>query len=90
VAARREINKSGYFSETYSLGDSPLVLLTALQTGFEPASASNRWEDIDCPYIDEDGQYTFNKRKKKVRVFTLLDVRLMLEDMYAKFELTST
>jgi purine nucleosidase len=90
VAARREINKSGYFSETYSLGDSPLVLLTALQTGFEPAPASNRWEDIDCPYIDEDGQYTFNERKKKVRVFTLLDVRLMLEDMYAKFELTST
>lgn len=89
VAARREIEKTGYFSETYSLGDSPLVLLTALQTGFEPAPASSRWEEIDRPHIDANGQYSFEMNQKKVRVFTLLDVRLMLEDMYAKFELTA-
>lgn len=89
VAARRTIEQNGYFSEMYSLGDSPLVLLTALQTGFEPAPASSRWEDHERPEIDSAGQYVFVGGSKKVRVFTLLDVRMMLEDMYAKFELTS-
>lgn len=89
VAARRHIEEAGYFSEMYSLGDSPLVLLTALQTGFEPAPASSQWVTIDRPHIDGSGQYDFGQSKRNVRVFTQVDVRMMLEDMYAKFELTS-
>lgn len=89
IAARRNIENSGYFSEMYSLGDSPLVLLTALQTGFEPAPASSQWIDHERPWIDDDGQYQFKQRQEKVRIFTMLDIRMMLEDMYAKFELTS-
>jgi hypothetical protein len=89
VAARRNIENSGYFSELYSLGDSPLVLLTALQTGFEPAPASSEWVDLERPHIDEKGQYVFGAQSKLVRVFTHLDVRLMFEDMYAKFELNA-
>lgn len=89
VAARRHIEETGYFSEMYSLGDSPLVLLTALQTGFEPAPASSQWVTIDRPHIDDSGQYDFGQSERKVRVFTQVDVRMMLEDMYAKFELTS-
>jgi hypothetical protein len=87
IAARRNIKNSGYFSEMYSLGDSPLVLLTALQTGFEPAPASSHWVDHERPRIDDDGQYVFGAQSKLVRVFTQLDVRMMFEDMYAKFEL---
>jgi purine nucleosidase len=87
--ARSLIESSGSFSEVYSLGDSPLVLLTALQTGFEPSPASSQWVDIDRPEIDDNGQYRFTDSGKKVRVFTYLDVRMMFEDMYAKFELTS-
>ena len=89
IAARRQIENSGFFSEMYSLGDSPLVLLTALQTGFEPAPASSQWVDHERPQIDDQGQYRFTQRGQTVRVFTSLDVRMMLEDMYAKFELTS-
>lgn len=88
IAARRNIENSGYFSELYSLGDSPLVLLTALQTGFEPAPASSQWVDHERPMIDSNGQYIFKGQSHSVRVFTHLDVRLMLEDMYAKFELS--
>lgn len=88
IAARRNIENSGFFSEMYSLGDSPLVLLTALQTGFEPAPASCEWIDHERPHINTSGQYEFLGSKKKVRVFTSLDVRMMLEDMYAKFEMS--
>lgn len=89
VAARRTIEATGFFSEMYSLGDSPLVLLTALQTGFEPAPASSQWVELERPHIDDEGQYVFGKTSRLVRVFTLLDVRMMLEDMYAKFEMTA-
>lgn len=89
IAARRNIENSGFFSEMYSLGDSPLVLLTALQTGFEPAPASSQWVNHERPQINSAGQYEFVGRAETVRVFTLLDVRMMLEDMYAKFEMTA-
>lgn len=88
VAARRNIETTGYFSEMYSLGDSPLVLLTALQTGFEPSPASSLWVDHERPQINNVGQYEFRGRQERVRVFTQLDVRMMLEDMYAKFEMS--
>jgi hypothetical protein len=87
--ARFQIENYGSFSEMYSLGDSPLVLLTALQTGFEPSPASSQWLDLERPEIDDDGQYRFVSSGKKIRVFTNLDIRMMLEDMYAKFELSS-
>jgi len=87
AVARRNIENTGYFSEVYSLGDSPLVLLTALQTGFEPAPSSSEWVDLQCPQIDDNGQYKFGAHTKSVRVFTHLDVRMIFEDMYAKFEL---
>lgn len=89
IAARRNIENSGFFSEMYSLGDSPLVLLTALQTGFEPAPASSQWVNHERPQINSAGQYEFVGRAETVRVFTLLDVRMMLEDMYAKFEMSA-
>jgi hypothetical protein len=88
--ARFMVNAMGSFGEMYSLGDSPLVLLTALQTGFEPAPASNRWIDLPRPRINSEGQYEMTSQSQPIRVFTILDVRMMFEDMYAKFELNST
>ncbi len=85
--ARYMVPVLGGFGEMYSLGDSPLVLLTALQTGFEAAPASNRWIDLPRPKIDSLGQYEMTKDGPIIRVFTILDVRMMFEDMYAKFEL---
>lgn len=85
--ARFMVPVLGGFGEMYSLGDSPLVLLTALQTGFEAAPASNRWVDMSRPRINSEGQYEMTTNAKSIRVFTNLDVRMMFEDMYAKFEL---
>jgi len=73
--------------ETYVLGDSPLVLVTALQTAFEPDTASCQWVDIACPFVDDAGLYVTNPNGRTIRVYTRIDNRLWLEDLYAKLAL---
>ena len=75
--------------EIYVLGDSPLVLLTALQTGFEADPASSAYATVPRPRIGDDGGYVANPDGFPVRVFSGLDVRVMLEDLYAKLELAA-
>lgn len=75
--------------EVYVLGDSPLVLLTALQTGFEADPASSSYLELPRPRITDDGQYAPNPAGHPIRVYGGLDVRLMLEDLYAKLELAA-
>jgi purine nucleosidase len=72
--------------ETYALGDSPLVLLTALQSAFDPDPASSESELVARMSISDSGWYgAAQPDLPPVRVFTRLDTRLMFEDMYAKF-----
>ncbi|THG29400.1 nucleoside hydrolase [Naasia lichenicola] len=71
--------------ETYCLGDSPLVLLTALQTAFEPGPASSDSVVIPTPIMNDEGWYEDNPDGRPLRVFTALDNRLMFEDMFHKF-----
>jgi hypothetical protein len=73
--------------ETYALGDSPLVLLTALQSAFEPDPSSSRYVVRETPGIGEDGRYRPVTGARPMRVYTALDNRLMLEDLYAKLAL---
>ncbi|MDY7102175.1 MAG: nucleoside hydrolase [Actinomycetota bacterium] len=75
------------FGDTFILGDSPLVLLTALQSSFDRAPSSSRYTAMACPWIDDDGHYVPNPDGRPIRVYTLLDNRLLLEDLYAKLEL---
>ena len=76
--------------EVYVLGDSPLVLLTALQTGFEADPASSTYARLPRrPRIADDGSYQPNTDGAPLRVYSGLDVRLMLEDLYAKLELAT-
>ncbi len=75
--------------EIYILGDSPLVLLTALQTGFEADPASSAYDLVPRPRIGDNGAYEANPDGHPVRVYSGLDVRLMLEDLYAKLELAA-
>jgi inosine-uridine nucleoside N-ribohydrolase len=70
--------------ETYILGDNPLVLLTALQSSFEPETTSSRWVSVPAPHIGDDGTYRSDRSGREIRVYTDLDVRLMLDDMFAK------
>lgn len=73
--------------ETYILGDSPLVLLSALQTGFEQDPASSYYQYVQAPLINDDGSYGLNHDARLIRVYTRIDSRLMFGDFEAKMQL---
>lgn len=78
--------------ETYVLGDSPLVLLTALQCSFQADPSSSAYVLKQRPTILSDGSYcdvsgrraTFDRGA--IRVYTRIDTRLMFEDFFSKLE----
>jgi purine nucleosidase len=76
-----------HVGETYVLGDNPLVLLTALWTGFEPGPASSPSIVRPCPRIADSGSYATRPDGRPLRIFTGIDTRLMLDDLYAKLTL---
>lgn len=76
----------GKQSECYVLGDSPLVLLTALQTTWERDAASSFFTMESCPVVDSEGRYWFGDGRRKIRVYRRLDTYLLFEDMFAKMQ----
>lgn len=72
--------------ETYVLGDSPLVTLTALQSTFEPDPASSDYVVRACPLIGVDGLYQANPQGRPIRIYTTIDTRLTFADMLAKLK----
>jgi hypothetical protein len=84
-AVRERLAERGVLlGETYAYGDSPLVLLTVLQSFFEPDPSSSVSVERPAPRVTEDGRYAFGEEGRPVRVFTQLDNRLMFEDLFAK------
>ena len=81
------IQKYVNIGETYVMGDSPLVLLTTLQSSFEADPSSSDHVIKMAPRINEQGAYEFNHRGRNIRVYTHLDVHLMFNDFFAKLEL---
>jgi purine nucleosidase len=73
--------------ETFILGDNPLVLLTALQTSFHPDPASSPSTSRPCPRALDSGAFEARADGRPIRVFTGIDTRLMLDDLYAKLAL---
>src|SRR6476620_678346 len=73
--------------EIYIVGDSPLVLLTALQSSFEPDLSSSIYVLRPSPIINNQGIYEVNHKGRNIRVYTQLDVQLLFEDLYAKLVL---
>ncbi len=73
--------------ESYVLGDSPLVLLTALPTMMESEISSSDWTDLACPRILDSGRYEANPAGQTIRAFSRVDNRTMLEDFFAKVTL---
>ena len=71
--------------ETYILGDSPLVTLTALQSSFEPDSASSGYVVRPTPKLDKEGRYVADPAGRPMRIYTSIDTRLTFEDMFRKF-----
>lgn len=74
----------GVVAETYALGDSPLVLLTALQSLFERDPSSSRHVIRSTPLIDDAGRYIDRPEGRPMRIYTWVDTRLMFEDFFAK------
>jgi hypothetical protein len=70
--------------ETYALGDSPLVLLTALLSPFFPAPSSTRWVVRPRPTLLDTGGYGPAAAGEPIRVVTQVDTRLLLEDLFTK------
>ena len=71
--------------ETYVLGDSPLVLLTALQSSFEAWPSSSKSALLPAPVLDATGAYTGEVLPhRQIRVWYDLDMRLLMADLYAK------
>lgn len=73
--------------ETYVLGDSPLVLLTALQSSFEADPSSSKYAIKIAPKINDRGEYEFYEKGRNIRVYDHLDTNLMFNDFFAKLEL---
>lgn len=73
--------------EAYVLGDSPLVLLTALQSSWETDPSSSKYVIKAAPIISEAGLYQENPDGRKIRVYTAIDTRLMMDDLVAKLAL---
>ncbi|MBI3719610.1 MAG: nucleoside hydrolase [Sphingobacteriales bacterium] len=73
--------------EVYITGDSPLVLLTALQSSFEPDPSSSFYSLRQSPIINNQGMYEVNHSGRNIRVYTQLDTHLLLEDFYSKLAL---
>ncbi len=76
--------------ETYIMGDSPLVLVTALQSSFEADPSSSSYVIKNAPKINDNGLYEYNIKGRTVRVYTQLDTRLMFEDFYTKLKMFNT
>jgi purine nucleosidase len=71
--------------ETYALGDSPLVLATALQSAFQPDTSSSEFLVRPTPAIDAGDAYAGESpAPRPMRVYTRIDNRLMFEDFYAR------
>lgn len=73
--------------ETYIMGDSPLVLLTALQSSFEADPSSSQYVTRQAPLISNQGLYEVNNAGRNIRIYTQLDTRLLFEDFFAKLSL---
>ena len=78
-----------HLGETYVLGDSPLVLLTALQSAFDPDPCSSVYIERPAPLIGDAGLYEQNPSARAIRVYTRLDTRLLFEDFFQKLELSA-
>lgn len=73
---------TGGASQTYALGDSPLVLLSALVSPFEPDASSSAFATLPTPAIADDGSYVPRPGARPLRVVTRVDLRLMFEDFF--------
>lgn len=69
--------------ETWSMGDSPLVLLTALGD-FAGRRGGNVYKSVPTSTLAANGVAHPRDAGRKMRVYEEIDTRLMFTDFYAK------
>ena len=84
VSAIENVMRMTSVGETYILGDNPLVLFTSLQSSFDADPSSSRYIIKSAPVINSEGNYESYQSKHKIRIYTDIDIRLMMEDFYQK------
>jgi len=72
--------------ETYVMGDSPLVTLTALQSAFDADPSSSEYVVRRAPRLDNQGRYVENTNGREIRVYTHCDTRMTFEDLFLKIQ----
>ena len=82
---QRHSNPPG-IGETYVMGDSPLVTLTALQSAFDPDASSSEYVVRRVPRLDDRGRYVENPNGREIRVYTHCDTRMTFEDLFLKIQ----
>jgi purine nucleosidase len=79
--------------ETWTLGDSPLVVLTALNdwvpSSFGPSFAYERtgsslFDEVVAPHLNVDGTFAPRPQGRKIRAYRSVDTRMMFDDFFAK------
>lgn len=83
----RVLKLNFHIGETYIMGDSPLVLVTALQSSFQADPSSSFYVLKNAPKIDDNGLYEYNPNGRTIRVYNQIDNRLMFEDFYLKLKM---
>jgi purine nucleosidase len=78
-----------YTGETYIMGDSPLVTLTALQSSFEADPSSSAYITRPAPRLDNKGAYIDRPDGRPIRVYSQIDMRLTFSDFFAKLKLAA-
>ena len=76
----------GGLGEAYILGDSPLTLVTALQSPWEADPSSCEYVIQQTPFINDKGFYKDNPSGRPIRIFTKINTRLMFEDLVWKLQ----
>jgi purine nucleosidase len=76
----RAAQRGHNLGEPYARRDSPLVVVTVLQTPSQPDSSSGSSVTIAMPELGFDGLCRANASGRRLRVYTCVDTRLMFED----------
>jgi purine nucleosidase len=82
--------------ETWTLGDSPLVVVTAL-TDWVPSmvpppfeferTGSSQFDEVIAPHLNPDGTFEVRTEGRKIRIYKSIDTRLMFSDFFAKLRI---
>lgn len=93
--APTRFNKVLNMGETWTLGDSPLVVVTALAdwvpNGFRPfryeRTGSSLFDEVIIPHLNSNGTFTSQTAGRKIRIYKTVDTRMMFNDFFAKLRI---